>query len=197
MALDDNAVVLPGIHYYFWNDTPNAPLPFTTQAQLAALDLEADFLGAANLGWTNLGHTSIENNSAITKDGSEGDIKGTVQRRNLRKLPDQNTWGLQVKALQATNLGLDLYFGAGNVDDEDWYWVKSNAKTLEGSIIVVLVDGDARVPLVLPKVSSTADDAPEFDTENFMEFPLKMTALDHASAKGLMGFFKAGLGTPA
>lgn len=194
MTLDDGAVVLPGTGYVFWNDEVNAEAPFADQAALAALDLEADTIGT---GWENLGHTSTENNCKINKDGSEGDVKGTWQKKALRKMADTNIWSLLVTQLQFTNRSLDLYFGEGDISDPDWYWAQSDGTPVEGSVLVILVDGNVRVPILLPKVASTADAGPEFDPENFTELDVKMTALDAAGSKGLMGFFKAGLGTPA
>lgn len=196
MSLDDNAVLLPGTGFVFWNDTVGAEPPASTPAAIAALDLFADTLGVAG-AWKNLGHTSLESNVAIGKDGSEGDVKGTWQRPNLRKMPDKNIWSVLVPALQFTNLTLDLYFGEGDQSDPDVYWVLPDAPVAEGALWVCLVDGPTRLPFLVPKVAAGADDAPEFDPENFTELPLKFTALDYASAKGLMGWYKSGLGTPA
>lgn len=202
MTLDDNAVLLPGTGFVFFNDTVGAKAPAVTPATIAALDLFADTLpqaagGVGTTTWKNLGHTSLESNIAIGKDGSEGDVKGTYQRPNLRKMPDKNIWSVLVPALQFTNLTLDLYFGEGDQSDPDAYWVIPDAPVAEGALWVCLVDGPTRLPFVVPKVAAGADDAPEFDPENFTELPVKFTALDYASAKGLMGWYKSGLGTPA
>lgn len=194
MALDDGAVVLPGRGYLFWNDTPGAAPPATTTAAIAALNLTA----ATQLtGWRNLGHTSRENNVALGKDGSEGETKGSWQATALRKLADEVIWNLSVSSLQLSNDTLDLYFGEGDISDLNMYHVLPSATPMEGALWLCLVDGADRVPLYLPKVSATSDDAPEFDPTAFMEFSIKMTVLEHAGALGLMSWYAAGLGTPA
>lgn len=193
MAFDDDAVVLPGRGYAFWNDTVDATPPADTPVEIAALDLDAATLAT---GWRNLGNTSRENNAAFTKDGSEGDIKGSWQRPSLRKLPDETFWGLTLAALQFTNDTMDLYYGEGDVSDPDVYWVLPGASPMVGSLYLVLVDGSLRVPLLIPKVSATSDDVPEFAPDEFTEFSIKFSVLEEATAKGLFAWFRAGLGTP-
>lgn len=193
MSLDDGAVVLPGRGYIFWNDTPGAPPPAATPTAIAALDLTSATIAT---GWNNSGHSSEENNVSLTKDGDEGDVKGTWQKKALRKMPDETIWGITAGLLQLSNETLDHYFGEGDISDADVYHVLPSATPKEGALWICLVDGNTRVPLYIPKASATSDDAPEFDPENFLEFSIKYTVLEHTGASGLMSWYKAGLGTP-
>lgn len=193
MSLDDNAVILPGRGYVYTNEEVGAPFPFTTQAELAALDLTAPEVGD---GWVNLGHTSRENAIALSRDAEGGETKGSFQKPNLRKTDPVVSWAFNVNALQISNDVLSLYFGGGDISDPDAFYAPFVSMVTERSLGIVLVDGPHRFGWGVPKVGIEADDAPEFDPENFMEFSLLMTVLEHSDAKGLMGLFKAGLGTP-
>lgn len=194
MALTDGAVVLPGRGYIFTHDTPGSAFPATTDAELAALDLTASSVGT---GWNNLGHTSLENAVSLNREGEEGEIKGTWQNPSLRKTADTNTWVINVNALQVENDILELYFGAGDVSDPDAFHAPLLATPVERGLYIVLVDGSSRAGLGVAKVAISADEAPEFDPENFLEFSLKMTVLEQSGADGIMSWFRAGLGTPA
>jgi len=193
MALTDGDVVLPGRGFLFYNPTAGATPPFTA-ATVGAADLEADTLGT---GWANFGHTSEDNAVSMSRDVEEGQVKNTWQRRGLRKTRPKVTWGFNIPALQMSNHVFDMYFGAGDKSEEDVYHVVDDAPAIEGAFMLVLVDGDVRVPIYVPKVTYEGDDAPEFGTEDFTEFNIKATVLGHAGAKGLMSIYKAGLGTPA
>jgi hypothetical protein len=85
----------------------------------------------------------------------------------------------------------------GDISDPDVFHVVDGAAAVEGGLFVVLVDGASRAGLHVPKVSFGADDTPEFDPEEFVEFPIVATILSHSGAPGLMSWYKAGLGTPA
>ena len=147
-------------------------------------------------GWGNLGHTSRENAVALDKDGDDPEVKGTWQKPSLRQTGGSTTWLLTIPALQLDNDVLNLYFGEGDISDPDAFHVLPSASPEERALFIVLVDGSNRAALYIPKVSLTSDDAPEFDPENFMEFTIKATVLDHTGASGLMSWYRTGLGTP-
>lgn len=194
MALSDNAVMLPGRGYIFTHDDPGADPPADTQAELDLLDLTAATVGT---GWGNMGHTSRENAVALDKEGDEPETKGTWQAPALRQTAATTIWKLGIPALQFDNDNLARYFGVGDISDPDAFHVIDGAAAVEGGLFVVLVDGASRAGLHLAKVSFGSDDTPEFDPEEFVEFPIIATILSHTGAKGLMSWYKAGLGTPA
>jgi hypothetical protein len=194
MALSDTAVMLPGRGYFFTNPTPGAAPPADTQAELDALDLTAATLATS---WVNGGHTSRENAVALDKEGDDPETKGTWQAPSLRTTSPVTTWKIGVPQLQFDNAALSRYFGEGDISDPDVFHVLSGAASVEEAMFLVLVDGSSRVGLYQPKVSWSHNDAPEFDPEEFVEFPTIGTVLDHTGASGLMSWYKAGLGTPA
>jgi hypothetical protein len=194
MAITDTAVMLPGRGYLFRNDTVGAAPPATTQATLDALDLTAATLAT---GWNNMGHTSRENAVALDFDGDDPEVKGTWQSPSLRQTPGTRTWQLGIPALQFDNTTLEQYFGEGDISDPDVFWVLDGAANVEAGLFLVLVDGNSRAGLYQPKVSFSADEGLEADPEEFIEFPTLATVLSHTGAPGLMGWYKAGLGTPA
>lgn len=194
MPLSDNAVMLPGRGYLFRHATPGTAPPADTQAELDALDLTSATLAT---GWNNMGHTSRENAVALDKDGDDAETKGTWQAPSLRNTAPTTTWKIGIPALQFDNATLEAYFGEGDISDPDVFWVLDGAGAVEGGLFLVLVDGSSRAGLYIPKVSFGADDTPEFDPEEFVEFPIVATVLSHSGAAGLMGWYKAGLGTPA
>lgn len=193
MALTDGAVVLPGRGYIFTHDTPGQASPVADQAALDALDLDAATIATS---WNNMGHTSRENAVALAKDGTDPETKGTWQKPNLRQTTGTTTWSLGIPALQIDNATLALYFGTGDITDADVFHVLPNASPQEKALFLVLVDGDTRAAIYIPKASISSDDAPEFDPENFVEFSLKAVIEDHSGAAGLMSWYAAGLGTP-
>lgn len=196
MALEDSSVILPGTGYLYFNATAGATTPVTA-ATVSGIDLTAAAIGTApNDKWVNLGHTSLENSIALVRDAEEGEVKGTYQKPRLRKMADSVTWGLTFGSVQMDNLVFDAYFGVGDKSEADVFHVKSSAGVLEGALTLILVDGSMRVPLYFPKVALSGDGEPEFGTENWIEFGIKATVLDHAGAKGAFSIFKAGLGTP-
>lgn len=193
MALTDSAVILPGRGYLFSNATVGAAPPADTQAELDALVLDSATLAT---GWNNLGHTSRENSVALDKDGDDPEVKGSWQSSSLRQTAGSTTWFLNIPALQLDNEVLNLYFGEGDVADPDVFHVLPSASPEERALFVVLVDGANRAALYIPKASMSSDDAPEFNPEDFVEFTIRATILDHSGSNGLMSWYRTGLGTP-
>lgn len=191
MALDDDGVVLPGRGYLFYNPTPGAASPFTA-ATVGAANLDAATVAT---GWSNFGHTSRENSVKLNRDAEEGEVKGTWQKPNLRKTDDQVSWSFTIPSVQMSNHTFDMYFGEGDKSEANAYWVKGTAPTIEGALTLVLVDGAKRVPIYVPKVAYSGDDAPEFGVDDFVELSIKATVLEQTGAKGLMAIYKAGLGS--
>ena len=193
MALDDAAAIIPGTGYVFLNDTTGAAPPATTDAAVAALDLEADTL---TTGWNNAGHTSLDDNVTLGRDGGDRTTKGTWQSPSLRETVAPITWTFGFKALQVSNVTFGLYFGGGDFTAPDRFDVPTTPVPQEKALFLVMVDGTTRLPLYLPKVSILGGDPIEADVENFLQFDLAATVLK-ATGAPLMSWFSANLGTPA
>lgn len=162
MALDDNAVIIPGQgHVYFAPPGTAKPTDLTDPGY----------------PWTDIGHTSSDNNFKITKDGGDSNILGTWQNPALRERRDPVVYALTFNLLQISNETLALYFGGGDSSTSGVFGVSLTPKPQERALFVRIVDGDVEVPLYVPKVSVASDDDVEADIEKFLEFPVRATIL--------------------
>lgn len=178
MALDSNAVIIPGTGYVFLNETLGAAPPGDTPAEIAALDLTAATLAT---GWTNLGHTAREDNVSLGREGGEVASVGTWQVAALRTTVTPITYTLTLNALQIGNEVLRLYFGGGSIAGTDMYDLPDNPVAQDRSMFVVFVDGSKRLPLWVPKASIIGSDAVEVDPEDFMQFNLAATFVKNST----------------
>lgn len=162
MALNDNAVVIPGTgRVYFAPPGTERPTD----------------IDEPGYPWEDIGHTSSDNNFKITKDGGDSNILGTWQNPALRERRDPVTFALTFNLLQISNEVLSLYFGGGDVTEAGVFGVNTTPSAQERALFVVVVDGDVSVPLYAPKVSVASDDDVEADVEKFLEFPVRATIL--------------------
>lgn len=178
MALDDNAVIIPGQgHVYF--------APVGTPQPTSLTD--------PGYPWTDIGHTSSDDNFKITKDGGDSNILGTWQNPALRERRDPVVYALIFNLLQISNDTLALYFGGGDDSVSGVFGVALNPRPQERAIFMRIVDGDVEVPLYVPKASVASDDDVEADVEKFLEFPVRCTILG-VTGSNLMEWIGEGLG---
>lgn len=187
MALTDSAVILPGVGHVLL-----APVGTAAPADPASIDITAD---PPVVGYTNMGHTSRENNASIARDGGDLTTLGSWQNAALRESQAPVIWSLTVNALQIDDDVLSLYFGGGDTTTAGSFGVSQTSAPTQKALYLLLIDGANRVGLYLPKVSVTADEAPEFDPEAFLEFSLHMTVLSDSTNPDLMRWYAVGLGT--
>src|SRR5690606_15496776 len=131
------------------------------------------------------------------RDGDEPETRGSWQNPNLRETTPTVTWAFTIPALQVDNTVLSLFFGGGDVSEEDSFGVTAASGSTEKAMYIVLVDGNTRAGIHVPRVSISAEEAPTFDPENFLEFTLRATVLKDSENTDLMRWYMAGLGTPA
>lgn len=178
MALDDNAVIIPGQgHVYF------APVGTPQPTDLTD----------PGYPWVDIGHTSSDDNFKITKDGGDSNILGTWQNPALRERRDPVVYALVFNLLQISNETLALYFGGGDDSISGQFGVALNPKPQERAIFMRIVDGDVEVPLYVPKASVASDDDVEADVEKFLQFPVRCTILG-VTGSNLMEWLGDGLG---
>lgn len=178
MALNDNAVILPGTGYLYVAPAETAvPASLTSPAS----------------PWENLGHTSREDGLTITRDGGDSEVIGTWQNPSLRERRDPTTFAITAFLQQVDNTVLEMYFGTGDVSVADEFGVTSTTGTTSKALYVRIVDGSNSVGLYVPKVSIAAEDDVEVDVEGFLSFPVRMTVLQ-VSGSNLMTFFGDALG---
>lgn len=189
MALEDGAVILPGVGHVLLAEVGTTP-----PASPGDIDLTGS---EPATGWENLGHTSRENAVALTRDGDEPEQRGSWQNPNLRETTPTVTWAFTIPALQVDNQVLSLFFGGGDDSQADSFGVTTASGSSERAMYIVLVDGNTRAGIHVPRVSISAEEAPTFDPENFLEFTLRASVLKDSGNPDLMRWFLAGLGTPA
>lgn len=178
MALNDNAVIIPGTgHVYF--APAGTPQPTS--------------LTSPGYPWVDIGHTSSDNNFKITKDGGDSNILGTWQNPALRERRDPVVYSLTFNLLQITNDTLSLYFGGGDASVSGKFGVSLVPTPQARAVFVRIVDGDVEVPLYIPKASVASDDDVEADVEKFLEFPVRATILG-VTGQNLMDWLGTGLG---
>lgn len=178
MALNDNAVIIPGTgHVYFAPAGTPQPTDLTDPGY----------------PWADIGHTSSDNNFKITKDGGDSNILGTWQNPALRERRDPVVYALTFNLLQISNETLSLYFGGGDASVSGKFGVNLTPAPQERALFVRIVDGDVEVPLYVPKVSVASDDDVEADVEKFLEFPIRATILG-VTGQNLMDWLGGDLG---
>lgn len=178
MALNDNAVIIPGTGYMYL-----APAETAKPASLTA----------PAAPWVNLGHTSRDDGLTITRDGGDSNILGTWQNVALRDRRDPTTFAITAFLHQVDNTVLELYFGTGDVSVANEFGVIGAGTTVSKALYVRIVDGDNEVGLYVPKVAVGADDDVEVDAENFLAFPVRATVLQ-VTGSNLMTFMNDVLG---
>lgn len=170
MAMDSNAVIIPGRGAIFTADPTTAPPAYKT--------MTPDLPGQ---GWTCLGHTSKDNNVALGKDGGDSTQYNSWWEDALAVTYESVSWSITVNALQIDAGVLDLAF-SGDLDDDGGYVVPSVVNAVEKALFVLALQGTKRMGLYLPKVSITLGDAPEFDPGALFEVPLSANVLSADNA---------------
>lgn len=178
MALDDGAVLIPGLGYLYI-----AP---AEEAKPASLTAPAS-------PWENFGHTSREDGLTITRDGGDSEVLGTWQNPSLRERRDPTNFAITAFLHQVDNNVLEAYFGPGDVSVAGEFGVTSAVATIERALYVRIVDGTNEADLYLPKVSISSEDDIEVDVEGFLAFPVRMTVLQ-VTGSNLMTWIGADLG---
>lgn len=172
MALDADAVVIPGTGYFYLADSGTAyPAAPTAPAS----------------PWVQIGHTSVDSPLSITRDGGERTKKGSWQVKALRETVADITYGLTFQPLQMDEATLKLYFGGG-ASASGKFWPPYTSTAQEHALFVRVADGATEVPFYFPYVSILGDGNVDFDPEEFLQFPLAVTILGDPDAL-LAGLF--------
>lgn len=178
MALDDNAVIIPGTGFMYLAPAAT-PAPASLTAPAAP--------------WVNLGHTSRDDGLKITRDGGDSETLGSWQNTALRERRDPTNFALTAFLHQVDNTVFGLYFGPGDLTVAGKFGVQNASTTTDSALFVRMVDGTDEVGLYIPKVSVGSEDDVEVDVENFLAFPVRMTVLQ-VTGSNLMDFYAPGLG---
>lgn len=182
MALDDNAVTVPGRGYYYVAPSGTA-VPSGT--------------GEPAAPWINVGHTSQDDPLTISRDGGDRTTLGSWQNDALRETIEPTTYQLAFKLLQYDELALSLYYGGGQVGESGRFEVPKSPQAQEHALYVVIVDGANRWDRHFPKVSVLGNDDEELDTAELSGMPVAATILGDSSLDYLFTVGGPALSTPA
>lgn len=176
MALDDDATVVPAVGEYWFHPAVDSPPP-------------ADFEDPAADDYEDLGHTSLEDPFAIASEGGEQTVLGTWRNKALRSVLSPRVESINFILQQWDGDNYQLYFGANTaLDPVSGFWMTpSNPVETEGTLFLLIRDGDEALPLWFPRVSIFRNDDIEADPEAFMGMPVRATVLGRSGEQGLYG----------
>lgn len=197
MALNGNAVVLPGVGYVLLSDV-GAPPPDKSDITPSTLAQGDDIVVGTEpdtATWRQLGHTSRENAVALGKEGGETTALGSWQAPTLKTSVSPITYSFTISALQFDNDVLSLYFGGGDTSQQGYFGIPKTTSPTEKALYLALVDGTAVWGEYFPKVSIIGGDGPELSPEGLTEWQLVATILDPGTAEPTLGrIYGEGLG---
>ena len=129
-----------------------------------------------NSPWENMGHTSIEDILALTSEGGEATVLGTLQAPNLRNSYSKRTETMRVVLQQFDVSGLRLFFGQNAstiTDDARFLGVPATPQPTKAAFLAVYIDGANVFALYAPSVEILrGDDFEISDTESLAGLPL-------------------------
>lgn len=164
MALIDDATIVIGAGNYF-TATVDTPLP-------------TDLLNPG-ASWENAGHTSLEDIFAISSEGGEATVLGTLQSKSLRTSYSSRTETMTFTLQQFDTESLKLYYGANaTIGAQGEVQVPSNPTPTTAAFLVVFVDGANVFAFYAPKAEIyRADDLAISDTESLAGLPIGVKPL--------------------
>lgn len=182
MAVNDNAVLLPGVgHLLLGAVAAGKP----TLSNLTAFAADTSTLPA---GFTNLGHTDLDEILQFGKEGGDTEVKGSWQNASLREITTTAAVDyLVIKSLQIIdNTVLSLYHGGGSAATANEFAWPDNPTPQERALCLIMLDGTMPLALYAAKVSIRAEAEMEFAGDDFAKAPLRMTFLkDGASPRAV------------
>lgn len=182
MALDDNAVMVPGKGYFYV-----APLGTTMPTGSTPAD-----------PWINVGHTSRDEPLTISREGGDRTTLGSWQNEALRERVEPVSYRLAFRCLQYDSLALSLFYGGGSVDaTTNRFQVPKTPTPQEYALYVVIVDGGNTWDRHFPKSGILGNDDEEFDVEQLAGMPVSATILGDSSLEHLFTLAGPGIEAPA
>lgn len=167
MAIDDNAVLVPG-HGFYYIAPVGTDVPTGT--------------GEPASPWVNVGHTSQDSPLKITRDGGDRTTLGSWQNDALREQVKPTTYSLAFSLLQYDETGLALYYGGGQLNTTTGrFEVPKTPVPQEHALYVVIVDGANRWDRHFPRTSILGADDEELDTEALSGMPVAASILGDSS----------------
>lgn len=180
MALDDNAVLVPGKAHILIGTVGS-----TTKPTLAQLNTFAGDTSSVPAGLTDVGHTDLDDVLTFGQEGGETEVKGSWQNPSLRETTTAEAIDYYViKSLQVLdNEALELYFGGGDDTVANEFALPDSPAPQERAACVVFLDGSTPLGFWTPKVSIRREDAIEVASDDFTKLPLRFTVVKASGEK--------------
>lgn len=135
----------------------------------------------AALTWLNVGHTSREDLPEFGFEGGETETRGSWQNAAVKEVVTEVTVDyVTINLHQFDEDSLELYYSQANhlsaaVGE---FWVTDAATaTIEKAILIVIVDGDAKIAFYARKSSVRRSEAIGMEVDNFAVLPIRATFL--------------------
>jgi hypothetical protein len=171
MAMDDNALMVPGIGHLYFQEI----------ADTDAVVPPPDPMAPDPLLWPEVGHTSREAPFNITHEGGEVTTHGTWQKPAARTSQTPLTRGVTFTLLQWDLLAFRMYYGAqGALDTDGYFMVPDNPDPITGALFARIDDGGYYVPIFMPRVQITRAADVEMDAENLSGHPVRAALLSRS-----------------
>lgn len=122
-------------------------------------------------GWEWFGETSYDNPPAFNFDGGDKTVKRTLEKRNRRSFYADVARSVTLSAVELTNAMFQKIFGGWASKDGLGTTVPDAKIATTRAFVIILADGVDTIGWYIPKGELTHGDAPEVDTENFLEIP--------------------------
>jgi hypothetical protein len=168
VALNDNATLVIGSGNYL-----TAPV---------GTELPLDLL-APGTPWEAVGHTSLEDILAVTSEGGEATVIGTLQNKTLRTKYSTRSETLGFTLQQFDKAGLKLYYGSNAPElANGLVGVPTDPIPTTCAFLAIFVDGENVFAFYAPKAEIyRSDDMEMSDTESLAGLPLGVKPLVHGT----------------
>lgn len=166
MSTNDAATLVIGAGNYF-----TAPVGTALPASLTA----------PGSPWASVGHTSLEDIFAISSEGGEATVIGTLQNKTLRTKYSARSEKMTFTLQQWDLAGLKLYYGSNCVTNADGtIGVPANPEPTTLAFCAIFIDGDNEFAFYAPKAEIyRADDLELSDTESLAGLPIGVTPMQY------------------
>lgn len=180
-----NTLASGGYDVYFTSELLGQTVTVAEGTFVAGTSPETTVTTTAPNGWTNVGHTSRSDLPEWGFEGGKTKLKGSWQKKRLREVQDgdpvEDSIMLSLEQWDAATM--ELYFGPDASDTDGVYGVSGDFTPVEKALLVVLVDGDARVGFYAPKASVQRDKAIKLPLDDLASMPIKATFLNLGSRR--------------
>lgn len=137
------------------------------------------------VAWDEIGNTSLEDIFALSSEGGDQTVIGTLQNKSLRTKYSARTESFTINLQQFDSAALKLYYGSNMVDvnsDGKLLGVPQSPTPTTKAFLAIFIDGENHFAFYAPKAEIFRGDDAEFsNTEDVASLPLKITPLINGS----------------